>query len=165
MRWSSRGYVVLLILALAWTAGLFLAPLLHHIGNDAAAILGRVFYTPICHQDEARSFFLFGWPLSVCHRCSAIYVSFTAVVLLFPLIRRARIFHSLALPGLAIFIVPMILDYVLDVFGVWNNSALSRGMSGMIAGAGLAVFVVPAWMELWPANRRRVSHTHTEEKS
>ncbi len=165
MRWSSRGYAVLLTVSLAWTAGLFLAPLFHHLGNDTAAILGRVFYAPICHQDEARSFVLFGWPLSVCHRCSAIYLSFTAVVLLFPLIRRARIFHSLALPGLAIFIVPMILDYVFDVLGVWNNSALSRGMSGMIAGAGLAVFIVPAWMELWTAKRRRISHMHTEEKS
>lgn len=165
MRWSSRGYAVLLILSLGWTGGIFLSPFLHHLGNDTAAIFGRIFHAPICHQDEARSFFLFGWPLSVCHRCSAIYGGFTVVVLLFPLIRHARIFHSLALPGLTIFIVPMLLDYVLDVFGVWSNSALTRGISGMMAGAGLAVFIVPAWMELWPAKRRRISHTHTEEKS
>lgn len=165
MRWSSRGYAVLLIISLGWTAGIFLSPFLHHLGSDTAAIFGRVFYTPICHQDEARSFFLFGWPLSVCHRCASIYVAFTVVVLLFPVIRRARIFHSLALPGLAVFIVPMILDYVFDVLGIWSNSALSRGISGMIAGAGLAVFTVPAWMELWPGTRSRISHTNTEDKS
>lgn len=144
---------------------MFLAPVMHAAGNDGAALLSRLFYAPVCHQDTARSFFLFGWPLSVCHRCSSIYVSFTAVVLLFPLLRRARVFRSLALSGLAIFIVPMILDYALDVLGVWHNSPLSRGISGMIAGAGLAVFTVPAWMELWPAGDRRIATTHTEETS
>jgi len=165
MRWSSRGYAVLLFLSLLWIAGFFLPSFLHVFGRTDAALISRLVYSPVCHQDAARSFTLFDWPLSVCHRCAAIYLSFAAVLLLFPLLRRSRLFDSLALSRLAIFIVPMILDYVLDVFGIWHNSAVSRSISGIIAGAGLALFTVPAWMELWTLRGRSISHTHTEAAS
>ncbi|MBN1447986.1 MAG: DUF2085 domain-containing protein [Bacteroidetes bacterium] len=165
MRWSLRGYAVLLFLALAWIAGFLLPSFLHAVGHTDIALIGRLIYSPVCHQDAGRSFMLFDWPLSVCHRCTSIYLSFTAVLLLYPVLKRIRFFHSLALSRLAIFIVPMILDYVFDVLGVWHNSALSRSISGVIAGAGLAVFTVPAWMELWAARDRSISHTHTEAAS
>lgn len=96
--------------------------------------------------------------MSVCQRCSSIYAAFTLTVLFFPLLRYTRFFHSLALPRLAIFILPMLLDYLLDVAGAWNNSPVSRAISGGIAGAGLACFVVPAWMELWTSRKRRYSY-------
>ena len=149
MPWSRAGYIVLLGIALLWTVGIAAAPLLHQGGCGREAVFARWFFSPICHQDVARSFALFDWPLSVCQRCSAIYSAFTLTVLAFPWLRRLRFFHTLALPRLAIFILPMLLDYMLDVAGVWNNSPVSRAVSGSIAGAGLACFVVPAWMELW----------------
>ncbi len=162
MRWSTTAYVLLLAAALSWNAGFFAAPLLHGAGYDEVAIFGRLFYAPVCHQDAARSFALFGWPLSVCHRCSAIYLSFTAVLLMYPFLRRRPFFVSLPLSRLAIFILPMLLDYVLDVFGLWNNSALSRAVSGSIAGAGLALFTVPAWMEVWTLRKRHHDEDHKE---
>ena len=154
MRWSWSGYAVLTVLAVLWTAGLFAAPAAHAGGHDETAILTRFFYAPICHQDTARSFWIWHWPLSVCHRCSGIYVSFTFMLLLFPALRRNRLFVSFSLPRLAIFIFPLLLDYVLDVLGVWQNSPSSRAISGMAAGAGLALFTVPAWMEFWTAWRK-----------
>ena len=162
MRWSATGYLILLAAALLWNIGFFAAPLLHGAGHDEIAIFGRMIYAPVCHQDAARSFALFGWPLSVCHRCSAIYLSFTAMLLLFPLLRHRPFFVSLPLSRLAIFILPMLLDYVLDVFGLWSNSALSRAVSGSLAGTGLAVFTIPAWMEVWTLRKRHHDVDHEE---
>lgn len=149
MRWSWSGYAVLTTLAVLWTAGLFAASAAHGAHWDEAAILTRWFYSPVCHQDTARSFMLWDWPMSVCHRCSGIYVSFTAVLLLFPLLRGLRIFDSFSFRRLAILMLPLLLDYMLDVLGVWQNSPLSRSLSGLVAGAALALFTMPAWMEFW----------------
>ncbi len=154
MRWSWSGYAVLTVLALLWTGGLFVAPVSHAAGHDETAVLTRLFYAPICHQDTARSFWLWNWPLSVCHRCSGIYAAFTVTLLLLPLMRRTRLFDSFSLPRLAIFILPLLLDYMLDVLGVWQNSPSSRAISGIAAGAGLALFTLPAWMEFWTAWRK-----------
>ena len=42
----------------------------------AAAIFW--FFSPVCHQDPARSFWLFGAPLAVCARCLGIYLGAAA---------------------------------------------------------------------------------------
>lgn len=152
-RWSWLAYAVLAGMALLWTAGLLAAPAAHAAGMDAWAMLGRLFYSPVCHQDPARSFLFWDWPLSACHRCSGIYAGFTLTVLLFPLLRRHGMFASFSFRRLVIFLFPLLLDYALDVAGVWNNSGASRSMTGLAAGAGLALFTVPAWMEAWSYRR------------
>ncbi len=155
MRWSWSGYAVLTALAAMWTAGTFAPPLAHWLGGDETAILARLFFSPVCHQDTARSFMLGEWPMGVCHRCTGIYLSFTLMLFVFPLLRRWRLFDSLSVPRLAIFTLPLLLDYVLDVLGFWRNSPASRSVSGIVAGAGLALFTLPAWLEFWTAWRGR----------
>jgi uncharacterized membrane protein len=146
---SRSGYRVLLLAAVIWTAGTAAAPLLHHSDAQVSALAARLFYAPVCHQDAARSFHFFGYPLSVCNRCGGIYFMFTLTVALFPFFqKRFRAASFSPLRG-AIFIVPMLLDYMLDVAGVWTNDALTRAITGGIGGAGLALLVVPAWTEAW----------------
>jgi uncharacterized membrane protein len=144
-------------LSTLWTAGLLAAPVAHAGGCDETAILTRLFFSPICHQDVTRSFLLWNWPMSVCHRCTGIYLSFTIVVSVFPWLRRLRLFHSLSLRRLAILLLPLLLDYILDVAGVWRNSPSSRFVSGLVAGTGLALFTLPAWMEFWTEWRNRTT--------
>jgi uncharacterized membrane protein len=155
VRWSWSGYAVITVLAALWTAGLFISPIAHASGHDQTAILSRLFYTPICHQDVTRSFILWSWPLSVCHRCAGIYLSFTITLFVFPWLRRLQLFHSFSLPRLVIFMLPLLLDYVFDVAGFWQNSPSSRAISGLAAGTGLALFTVPAWMDAWSTLRSR----------
>ncbi len=149
MTWSSAGYTVLLVAALLWTAGILASPILVHADRPVAGIGARLVYSQVCHQDAARSHRLFGFPLGVCNRCSGIYFAFTATVLVFPLLRRTRTAASFSVRRSAIFILPMFLDYMLDVAGVWSNFPLSRTLSGAVGGIGLALFTVPAWMEAW----------------
>ncbi|MFZ1730517.1 MAG: DUF2085 domain-containing protein [Bacteroidota bacterium] len=153
MRWSWPGYTLLTALAALWTAALFAAPIAHSGGHDETAILSRLFFSPVCHQDVSRSFLLWNWPVSVCHRCTGIYLSFTFTLFVFPWLRGLRIFHSFSLPRLAIFMLPLLLDYMLDVAGVWQNSPSSRAISGFVAGTGLALFTMPAWLEFWTSWR------------
>ncbi|MCZ7556721.1 MAG: DUF2085 domain-containing protein [Bacteroidia bacterium] len=144
-----NGYGVLLVASLLWTVGTVAAPILHHHHADTSALAARLFYAPVCHQDAPRSQHLFGYPISVCHRCGGIYLAFTLTVALFPFFRgRFRAASFSPVRG-AIFIVPMFLDYMLDVAGVWTNDALTRTVTGFIGGSGLALFVVPAWTEAW----------------
>lgn len=164
MRWSWPTYALLAAPAVLWSAGLFAASLAQQGGWDGLAFASRLFYSPVCHQDVARSFLIGGWPMNVCHRCSGIYLSFTVTLLLLPPFRGRRWWHSVSVRRLAIFVLPLLLDYALDVLGVWRNSAMSRLLSGTVAGAGLALFVLPAWMELWTSRRRRGIH-HPEEAS
>ena len=149
MSWSRSGYATLLLMSLLWVAGILASPLLFHVQKPVAGTGIRMLYSPVCHQDVQRTHHVFHWPMAVCHRCSGVYFSFTLVVLFFPLLKRWRFLASFSVRRSAIFILPMFLDYMLDVAGVWVNSPISRTVSGSIAGIGLAFFTIPAWMEAW----------------
>ncbi|MDX9760069.1 MAG: DUF2085 domain-containing protein [Bacteroidota bacterium] len=164
MRWSWSAYALLTAPAVLWSTGLFAASIAHSSGWDGLAFATRLLYSPVCHQDAARSFVIAGWPMNVCHRCSGIYLSFTVMLLILPWFRARWLRHSVSVRRLAIFVLPLLLDYALDVLGVWRNSAMSRLLSGVVAGAGLALFVLPAWMEVWTSRRHRGIH-HSEEAS
>lgn len=59
--WLSRRYMLLIILSLAFYAGLpVLAPVLMKTGATAPANVIYKLYSPLCHQFGFRSFFLFG---------------------------------------------------------------------------------------------------------
>ena len=51
-----------------------MAPYLSSSGYSLAALAIFWFFSPVCHQDPARSFWLFGVPVAVCARCLGIYV-------------------------------------------------------------------------------------------
>lgn len=154
--WSRRMFLVLLLAAILWSAGLFAAPLLFSAGKTTEGVMLRFLYSPVCHQDVDRSFSLVGYPLSVCQRCSSIYLAFTAVLAVVPLLRRSNVPTELPLHGSILFLVPMGVDYLFDIAGLWSNTMISRSITGAFAGIGLALFIVPAWMEAWKCSGKRI---------
>ena len=54
------------------------------------------------------------------------------------------------LPRIWLFLsmVPMAVDWSLGVFGIWENTHLSRFITGLILGAACATFIVPALVEI-----------------
>ena len=147
--WHARAWWLLLIVCVLWTAGIVLPPFLHEAGQDNEAFLLRWCYGPVCHQDVQRSQALFGFPFSVCHRCAAIYFGFTAMLLIYPALRRSGFARAMDLKRLAIALLPVALDYGLDVVGVWHNGALSRSITGAVTGVALALYIMPPYMEAW----------------
>jgi uncharacterized membrane protein len=62
------------IVAAVWLAGSAASPALEAAGQHRAAAWTRLPYAPLCHQIEGRCFAVAGGPLSLCARCSGLYV-------------------------------------------------------------------------------------------
>ena len=97
---------------LAVYAGLpWLSPLLRSWGYER---LGRALfrmYTTLCHQLPERSFFVGGYQLCYCHRCTALYTGLLLLSVLYALGRWQRAISTRLLLLLAL---PIIVD------GVWH---------------------------------------------
>lgn len=143
-----KGYYALLLFTTFWIALILCSPFLFRIGSVGTGIgvFIRYLFSPICHQDLSRSLTILGIALPVCERCSAIYFSFSISLISFQFIFRKRPYPSMDLSRLTLLLLPMLCDYIFDVFGFWHNSTLSRMTSGSLAGIGFALFIVPAWM-------------------
>lgn len=166
----SVHWLLMLNLAMALWAGLpFLAPVLAQAGYTRSAQLLYWFFQPLCHQIPERSFFLFGrqWTYSyeelsrllggaavpqrwvgeaeigfkvaVCERDVAIYGFALLAGLLFGLVRRRL--KPLSLRVFGLLILPMAIDGVGQMIGLWDN-IWSRVATGALFG------IVCVWLAL-----------------
>ena len=134
--------------ALLFVGALFFAPLAAAAGHEAAA---RTLYRAlhfVCHQMPERSFHVAGHPLAVCARCSGIYFGFAAAVLAYPLLRQVRRTDVPARAWLLAASLPVALDFALGFTGLWENTHLSRALTGALLGAACVFYVVPGLVEL-----------------
>jgi uncharacterized membrane protein len=148
MRFARLTYAVILSGAAAWCALIVLAP----AATSSAGFvpLGGflyAFFSPLCHQIDARSFHLFGWPLAVCGRCSAMYFGFLSGTIAYPfagnLLRGAR-------PGrmfLVVAVAPMLLDVMLEAAGLHESSNALRAVTGAWFGILLPFLIIPGAVE------------------
>jgi len=138
-RRQQRLYTAVLLLTLVWCILIFMPPFLARIGGSRFSFFIRLFFAPICHQMENRSFSLGDVTLAVCARCTGIYLGFLAGVLTMPLIR--RIFHGLdyrklLLGGFALMGLEFLLTHsVLPSVGLWRavSGAWIGGLTGLLA--------------------------------
>ncbi|MCZ6776500.1 MAG: DUF2085 domain-containing protein [Ignavibacteria bacterium] len=139
------AYVVIASGTAAWCAALFLAPIIAASSGPFVPV-GTIFYQffhGICHQIDGRSFHVFGQPVAVCSRCSAIYLAFLAGTILYPTVRRIGQKASPARTVLVISVLPMLLDVFAGFLGVHEITNLTRSITGAIFGAVLPFFVIP----------------------
>lgn len=135
--------------ATLWCTAIILAPAFaawQAVPPWLSSILYR-FFDPVCHQIDARSFHLFGFPLAVCSRCSSIYLAFFAGTLLYPLIYDIR--HP-AMPSrtlLLVALVPMVFDAAAGFVGLYESSFLTRTLTGALGGVVLPLFIIPVAIE------------------
>ena len=120
----SRARGILIIGAGLWCAAIVAAPVFH---------LPFVydFFSRICHQNPARSWFVYDEPLAVCVRCTSIYFGF-----LISLVANFRANPRALRWAVAASGVEFVLALVLV------DSALLRAVSGFGLGATAAPFVV-----------------------
>jgi uncharacterized membrane protein len=148
--WASVSAGALLILSVV-----FAAPLLAAGGHGFSAQAAYAFFGLVCHQMPERSFHLLGHPLGVCARCAGLYAGFAAGLLLYPLARPLRARHAPARAWLFAAAVPTALDFSLGLLGVWENTHLSRSLTGALLGAVAALYVMPGLLDLSHSARRR----------
>lgn len=125
-----------------------LAPLAAASGHAGiAAVIYRGFAT-ICHQLPERSFFIDDHKLAVCSRCTGLYAGFLITLLIYPLVRSLRTITMPARKWLFLAAAPLLIDFSLTFFGIWENTHTSRLLTGLLLGSVSVFYVMPAIMEL-----------------
>lgn len=106
-----------------------MAPYVSASGYSLFAVAIFWFFSPVCHQDSARSFWILGTPVAVCTRCLGIYLG-AAVGAWIPSPRR------MLLSGLALFAALNLADVLTEAAAWHGNWKLARFLLG--ASVGLA---------------------------
>jgi uncharacterized membrane protein len=107
------------------------------------------FCSYVCHQIPARSFFIDNQSFAVCSRCFGIYFGLFGGFILYPLLRPIQESEPLARFWLFLAMIPMLIDWSLSFFEIWENNHLSRFLTGLILGTACAIFLVPALVEIF----------------
>jgi uncharacterized membrane protein len=150
--WSAASFVTAF-----WVFLIFLAPTAAASGLQSASDPVYHFFGYICHQMPERSFYLFGHQFAVCSRCFGVYFGLTAGMMAYPLFRRLD--ESDPLPRFWLFLsmAPMAIDWSLGYFRIWENTHLTRVVTGLILGVACAVFIIPALVEIAELKNRHSS--------
>ena len=146
-----RPVIVWLILCAVslFVAALILgAPIAKAQGVGVISIPTYQAFSHLCHQLPERSFFLAGYPLAVCARCTGAYFGFAAAVISYPFIRSLRNTQIPETKWLFIAAVPLAIDFALGLTGIWENTHWSRFVTGALLGGVAVFFVMPALAEL-----------------
>ena len=148
----SRFTVVLFVLFSLWIFLQFLAPLSlpensiddlsglvavsdnEHTINNMGFPWGSIYSVGdrLCHQKAERSFFINGNQMPFCARCTAIWLG-VAIGLGFIVFYKIELNERL-LFAIIIGIVPIGIDGVGQLFGLWESTNAIRFVTGMLAG-------------------------------
>jgi len=131
---TSRRITVSLVPA-ALSAAALSVPLLAAFGYTLSVFAVLQFFSVVCHQDPARSFWIAGAPVAVCTRCLGVYLGALAGAWI-TLPRRT----ILAL--LATAVAVSVLDYFAESAGLHGNWPLMRFALGAALGSSLSALVV-----------------------
>ena len=141
--WLVSAAVAVLIIFL-----IVIAPVASASGhNEIAEGIYRGFGI-FCHQRPDRSYFIEGHKLAVCSRCTGLYAGFAFTLLIYPLVRSLR---SAATPPrrlLFLAAIPLIIDFSLTFFGIWENTHTSRLLTGALLGSVVVFYVMPGIVDL-----------------
>lgn len=153
--WAIGLFVVFL-----WAALIVLAPIAKSYGFTSISDPLYHFYNFICHRIPDRSFHIAGESFGVCSRCTGVYFGLFLGFAIYPLWRRIEEIEPLARFWLFLSLIPIGIDWSLTMFGIWENTQLSRVATGLILGVACATYIVPALVEIARnlTNRRRLGN-------
>lgn len=127
---------------------IFGAPLARATGHQFLSFGIYEAFSYVCHQAPERSFSVFGYKLSVCARCTGVYAGFTLGAAAYPLLTSLRRAHAPERKWLFIAAAPLVLDFGLGFLGIWENTHLSRFLTGGLIGAAAVFYIMPGLVEL-----------------
>jgi uncharacterized membrane protein len=141
-------WVIVAVVTLTFVSLIFVAPLAANANHQTIA---QGIYRPfasLCHQMPERSFFIAGHKLAVCARCTGLYLGFSLIMLLYPIIRPVQATSAPQRKWLLMAAIPMAIDFSLTFFGLWENTHTSRFLTGFLLGGVAVIYVMPGVAEL-----------------
>jgi uncharacterized membrane protein len=150
MNFSKRIYAAFLASVGLWCLAIVAAPVLHAYGGTAGQTIADALYlgfSRICHQIDGRSLHVCGGKFGVCMRCSSIYFSFFAGLVLYPFFRSLASSKVPDKRWLLLAVVPMVIDAFLNDAGILQSGEASRVVTGSIAGFVFAFYILPLFIE------------------
>ena len=143
-----RVWTITAAVVLVWMALIVAAPILASSNLTSVSSPIYTFFSYICHQISERSLHLAGHQMAVCSRCFGVYFGLTAGVLVYPFWRSIDEIEPIPRFWLFLSLIPISVDWSLTIFGIWENTHVSRFLTGMILGAACATYIVPALVEI-----------------
>ena len=124
------------------------APLAQVSGHPTFAATVYKAFSFVCHQIPERSFHLAGNKFAVCSRCTGLYSGFALAALTYPLVRSLRQTETPSIVWLFLAAVPLVVDFSLGYFSIWQNNHASRFTTGALLGAVAVFYILPGLIEL-----------------
>jgi uncharacterized membrane protein len=149
-------WAIIATIALALVAMIIGAPVAQASGHPAFASPIYKAFSFVCHQIPARSFHLAGHQFAVCSRCTGLYAGFAVAVLVYPLARSLRRTHTPSIFWLILATLPLVIDFALGYFSIWDNTHLSRFLTGALLSSVAVFYVMPGLIDLSSAISRRL---------
>jgi uncharacterized membrane protein len=147
-RQAWRAWAVGTAVVAFWVILTVAAPVAQSNGLTGLASPIYSFFHYLCHQKPDRSFHLAGEQFALCSRCFGVYFGILLGFVIYPLWRRIDEIEPLPKFWLFLSLVPIGIDWSLTFFGIWENTQLSRFLTGLILGVACATFIVPAIVEI-----------------
>lgn len=147
-RQAVKVWLIGLAVVAFWVSLIAAAPLAKANGLAGFSSPLYLFFGFLCHQISERSLHIDGEQLAVCSRCFGVYFGLLFGFAIYPLWRSIDDIEPLPRFWLFFSLVPITLDWSLTMFGIWENTHLSRFVTGLILGVACATFVVPALVEI-----------------
>jgi len=135
-------------LAIAVLGAIIGAPLIQSSGHAAFAFKIYRAFSFVCHQIPERSFHLAGYKFAVCSRCTGIYSGLALATLSYPVLRSLKQTITPSLIWLFLAVTPLVIDWSLGYFSIWQNNHLSRFSTGALFGATAVFYILPGLIEL-----------------
>jgi uncharacterized membrane protein len=144
-----KVWTISLVVAFVWVFAILLAPLANANGFENFSAPIYKFFSFICHQMDSRSFHLENHQFAVCARCFGVYFGLLLGFLVYPFLRKVDEIEPLPRFWLFLAMIPIAIDWSLGAFDIWENTHLSRFITGLILGAACAIYIVPALVEIF----------------
>jgi uncharacterized membrane protein len=109
---------------------------------DGASMRWRILFRLLCHGIPERCIYLWGVPMPICARCTAIYAGFILSLLFFLVLPRMR--EAVARMVLGAALVPMAIDGLTQLARLRVSSNPLRIETGLLAGIAFGVWALSA---------------------
>ncbi|HTH51481.1 MAG TPA: DUF2085 domain-containing protein [Pyrinomonadaceae bacterium] len=147
-RQAWRVWAIGLVVVTLWSLLILAAPIAKASGLLSISSSLYTFFSYLCHQMDGRSFHIEGEKFAVCSRCFGIYAGIVAGFVGYPFWRGIEKVEPLPKFWLIAACVPAAVDWSLTIFGIWENTFISRTITGGLLGFACGTFIVPSVVEI-----------------